>query len=77
MVITETWLSPTIPAEAIELASRSAHRADRTTDSGKSRGGGLCVYTNYNWCTNAVITDTYCSLDLEYLSVRCRPFYLP
>ncbi len=77
MVITETWLNPTIPAEAIELAGRIAHRADRTSDSGKCRGGGLCVYTNNNWCTNAVTTDTYCSPDLEYLSVRCRPFYLP
>ena len=77
MVITETWLTPTIPAEAIKLAGRIAHRADRTSDSGKSRGGGLCVYTNTNWCTNAVTTDTYCSPDVEYLSVRCRPFYLP
>ena len=77
MVITETWLTPTIPAEAIKLAGRIAHRADRTSESGKSRGGGLCVYTNTNWCTNAVTTDTYCSPDVEYLSVRCRPFYLP
>lgn len=43
MVITEKWLNPIIPAEAIELADRTAHRADRTSDSGKSRGGGLCV----------------------------------
>ena len=77
MVITETWLTPTIPAEAIKLVGRIAHRADRTSESGKSRGGGLCVYTNTNWCTNAVTTDTYCSPDVEYLSVRCRPFYLP
>lgn len=77
MVITETWLKPAIPAEAIQVAGRVAHRADRTAESGKNRGGGLCVYTNDNWCTNAVITDTYCSPDLEYLTVKCRPFYLP
>ncbi len=78
MVITETWLNPAIPEEAIRLTGHVAHRADRTTDSVKSRGGGgLCVYTNSSWCTNTVITDTWCSPDLEYLSVRCRPFYLP
>ncbi|KAK0142423.1 hypothetical protein N1851_019868 [Merluccius polli] len=33
MVITETWLTPTIPAETIKLAGRIAHRADRTPDS--------------------------------------------
>lgn len=54
----------------------SDHRADRTSDSGKSRGGGLCVYTNNKWCTNVVTMGTHCSPDLEYLSVRCRHFYL-
>lgn len=77
MVIMETWLNPTIPAEAVVLAGRSAHRANRTSDSGKSRGGGFCVYTNNNWCTNAVITVTYWSPDLELLSVTGCLFYLP
>ncbi len=71
LVILETFLNPAIPEEAIQLTGH-----DRTADSGKSRGGGLCVYTNNFWCTNAAITDTYCSPDLGYLSVRCRPFYL-
>lgn len=77
MVFTETWLNSKIPAEAIELAGRLVHRADRTADSGKSRGGGLCVYMNNNWCTNATIMNTYCSPDLEYLAFKCRPLYLP
>lgn len=45
MVITETWLKPAIPAEAIQLAGRVAHRADRTADSSKNRGGGLSPTT--------------------------------
>ncbi len=77
LIITETWLNPAIPEEAIRLTGRIAHRADRTADSGKSRGRGLCVYSNNSWCTSTVITDTYCSPDLEYLSVRCCPFNLP
>ncbi|KAK0153202.1 hypothetical protein N1851_005108 [Merluccius polli] len=73
MVITDTWLTPTIPAEA---QASGPHSTPSRQDT-RLRGGGLCVYTNTNWCTNAVTTDTYCSPDVEYLSVRCRPFYMP
>lgn len=52
MLIMETWLHSSIPDTAIELAGRTAHRHDRTRDSGKSRGGGLCLYINSSWCTN-------------------------
>lgn len=62
--------------EDIELVGRLTHRPDRMTDFGKSRGRGLCVYTNNNWSTNATIMDTYCSPDLEDLVVKCCRFYL-
>ncbi|XP_072358730.1 uncharacterized protein [Scyliorhinus torazame] len=29
------------------------------------------------WCLDVAILATYCSLDLEYLTVKCRPYYLP
>ncbi len=77
LVIPDTWLNPAIPEEAIRLTGHVAQWTDRTADFGKSGGGGLCVYTNNSYCTNTVITDTYCSPDLEYLSVRCHPFFLP
>lgn len=51
LLITETWLHSCIPDSAIELVGYTAQRHDRTKDSGKSRGGGLCVYVNKNWCT--------------------------
>ena len=54
LIITETWLHQLIPDSAIELAGYNTQRHDRTADSGKSRGGGLCVYVNSSWCTNAV-----------------------
>ncbi len=47
------------------------------TERGNRSEAALCVYTNNSWCTSTVITDNCCSPDLEYLSVRCRPFYLP
>lgn len=78
MVFTETWLNNTIPASAIELQGCNIYRADRTVaDSGKSKGGGVCIYVNKAWCTDAVITKSHCSADIEYLFIKCRPFYLP
>lgn len=77
LLITETWLQPSIPDSAIELAGHTTQRHDRTADSGKSRGGGLCVYVNNSWCTNSVIMESHCSRDVEYLTVKCRPIYLP
>ena len=78
MVFTETWLHSDVPDNAIELAGRYTLRADRTADdSGKTRGGGLCIYVNKAWCTNTVIVGRHCSANLEFLMVKCRPFYLP
>lgn len=78
MIFTETWLNSSFPDNAIELAGRYTHRADRTADgSGKTRGGGLCIYINKAWCTNSVITERHCSPNVEFLMVKCRPYYLP
>lgn len=41
---TETWLNHNIPDAAIELVGRTVFRADRTADSGKGKGGGVCIY---------------------------------
>ena len=78
LIFTETWLNSGIPDNAIELAGRHTFRADRTLDgSGKTRGGGLCIYINKAWCTNSAIVGRHCSANLEFLMVKCRPFYLP
>ncbi|KAK1786183.1 hypothetical protein P4O66_017898 [Electrophorus voltai] len=52
---------------------------DRTADSGKLRGGGVCVMVNNSWCNNAnVVTLTRsCLPNLELLALKFRPFYLP
>nr|XP_057929088.1 uncharacterized protein LOC131129485 [Doryrhamphus excisus] len=77
LIITETWLKPTIPDASVQLAGRSLHRWDRTEDSGKSRGGGVFIYVHEDWCNNSKIIETHCSPDIEYMSVRCRPYFLP
>ncbi len=75
LLTTETWLHSFIPNP--KLVGYTAQRHDRTRDSSKSRGGGLCVYVNNNWCTDTVTVDSHCSPDLEYVTVKCRPIYLP
>ena len=77
MIFTETWLDSTSPDAAIELAGRTAYRADRTADSGKKIGGGLCIYTNNSWCTNVAVVSKLCSPEVELMLLKCRPFYLP
>ena len=43
LCLTENWLNESDPASAYELDNFTMVQADRTTDSGKSIGGGLCV----------------------------------
>ncbi len=62
---------------AVQLAGRMLHHQDRNRDSGKSRGGGLCVFIHNDWCSQSTVIDSYCSPDIETLSVMHRPFYLP
>ncbi|KAI4891531.1 hypothetical protein NFI96_008442, partial [Prochilodus magdalenae] len=77
-VFTETWLSDRVPDAAIQLDGLASFRADRDSAlCGKTRGGGLCVYISTEWCKNSVLVSSYCSPLVEFMVVRCRPFYLP
>ncbi len=56
------------------------HRSDRTKElTGKSRGGGVCFYINNSWCNERNIHSikSFCSPDLEFHTLLCRPFWLP
>lgn len=68
---------PSISDVAIELAGRTVHHLNRNKDSGKSRGGGVYIYINNSWCTDSRTLDSHCSPEMEYLTIRCRPLYLP
>ncbi|KAK2882761.1 hypothetical protein Q8A73_021694 [Channa argus] len=77
-VFTETWLSDRVPEAAIQLDGLTVFRADRNAAlCGKTRGGGVCVYINTEWCKNSVLVSRFCSSLVEFVTVRCRPFYLP
>ena len=53
-------------------------RKDRNSNSGKTRGGGICAYINdSSWCRNYTVKDSLCTPDFELLCLSLRPFYLP
>ncbi len=70
--LTETWMSVMVPD--------SVHRSDRAKElTGKSRSGGVCFYINNSWCNERNIHSikSFCSPDLEFHTLLCRPFWLP
>lgn len=75
--LTETWLDGSFPDSSLQLPGFSFHRADRTTNSLKQRGGGVGCYINSNWCTDYKILSQTCTPELESLTVICKPFYSP
>ncbi len=77
LCLTETWLNYNMPDSAFQIDGLQLFRADRDHRSGKTRGGGLCVYVNEGWCTNCRLVKSYCSMAIELMTVKCRPYYLP
>lgn len=57
--------------------THTVYQGDHTSASGKTRGGGVCVYVNNRWCVDVRVFGKYCSVDIEFLMVKCRPIYLP
>jgi hypothetical protein len=43
----------------------------------KTRGSGLCIFVNNSWCTISKEVSRFCSPEVEYLMISCRPHYLP
>ncbi len=77
-VFTETWFNNSVPDCAIQLEQLTCYRADKALVEGGQRcGGGLCVYINNVWCRDAVVVCKHCSPLVEFMIIKCRPFYLP
>ena len=77
MCFTETWLSDEISDGCIMLDGFVSIRSDRTLNSGKAVGGGVCIYINKRWCNNWCVKEKFCDADVELLAVGLRPYYLP
>lgn len=52
-------------------------RADRTADSGKGKGGGVCIYMSNTLCAYTDTVEQFCSTDLEFIMLKCRLFNIP
>lgn len=76
-ILMETWLHDNLPDSVYQLDGLLLFRADRNHLSGKTRGGGVCIYINNRWCTNCLTVSSHCSEAVEYLTLKCWPYYLP
>lgn len=77
LIYTESWLQDDFPDELSQIQGFTTVRMDRNMDSGKTRGGGICVYMNDSWCTNYSVKCKVCTPDLELLCLSLWPFYFP
>jgi hypothetical protein len=80
LFFTETWLTRDRLSGSVQPAGFFTHRADRNKHlSGKKRGGGACLMINQMWCDHNNIQElkSFYSPDLEFLTIQCRPHYLP
>ena len=46
-------------------------------DDIKNIQGGLCIFVNNSYCTISKEVSIFCSPEVEYLIISCRPHYLP
>lgn len=70
----QTWLGQGTSDEAITLAGYSVYSAE---ECGKTRGGGTAILVKHSWSTNKSVISQSCSENVEYITVKRRPFYLP
>lgn len=77
MAYTETWFQEDFLDQLTQVQGFTNVRLDRDDNSGRRRGGGVCVYIWDSWCVNFAIKDKVYSPDVELLCLSLRPFYLP
>lgn len=76
-VLKETWLSNSIPDDVIQLDQLTCYRGDRAlVAGGKTHVSGLCVYINDALCHDGVVICKHCSPLVEFMIIKCQPFYL-
>ena len=74
--LTETWLEDKDVDGTVNIDNFNLIRSDRRSTT-KKQGGGVCIYVNEKWCKNVTLKDSYCDENVEYMTISCRPFYLP
>lgn len=79
LAFTETWWGELDRDEDLNISGfGSPICVDRYPETtGKSHGGGVCLYINKRYCNTVVVRECICTLDIELLSVSLWLFYLP
>lgn len=77
IALTETWLDESISDTEVSLDNFTVIRSDRTGQSGKTCGGGVCLFINHKWANNIKVHRKLCTPHLEMLTLSIRPYYLP
>ena len=78
LIYTETWLTNEHQDSTFEPNGFKKFRKDRDPEeTEKVKGGGVCIFINQRWCKDTKKIAESGSKDLEYLLIKCRPFYLP
>jgi hypothetical protein len=74
LCFTVSWLND--DNTNIQLSGYMMSRQYRTAPSGKTKGGGLCIFVNNSCCTTSKEVSSYSPPEVEFLMISCRPHYL-
>lgn len=70
MAVTETWLQPDVPEAYVEVDGFTQVRMDSDlVRTGKSCGGGVCLYISDRWCGCITVRETISDKDVELLCI--------
>lgn len=76
-VFTETWLNNSIPDSAIQLDRLTAtEQTEPSLKEVRPTVAGSVFTSGMLWCQDAVVVCRHCSPLVEFMIIKCRPFYL-
>lgn len=78
LIFTGTWLTSHVPGGNVDLPSFTTVKVDQNSDaSGKSKGSGVIVYANWQWCHSGHLTDMrrICQCIMKCLAVSIASYY--
>jgi hypothetical protein len=75
----KSWLSRDMLSESVQPPGFFVSLADRSKHLSGKKGGVVCFMINDPWCNCNNIKEfkSFCSPDLEFVIIKCRPYYLP
>lgn len=79
IALTKTWFKDHDPNQDFEIDGfGQLYRLDCYAQiTGKSLGGGVCLYVNSCWCKTVKVRESICGPHNEFLPVSLCAFYLP